>query len=222
MSYNPLNSPGVRVILLDGTIRSVPAGSGGVPEPFRTPFQNAVTPLLTGEWEVDPQMLAEWEVSTPFSFCDPAQWQDSDLNSPPVPWELVTPGSNAYEWDETNLFVSSDFLAESYPITYIGNDALPASLEIFYTYNSGGAFGPEPGQISWHWLDSSDVEIDTGLQVFSEGTGSVVIGPPPVGAVTMQFKVYGPFFWGMGSYGTYLALGCTDAVWTLLPEEPPV
>jgi hypothetical protein len=143
----------------------------------------------------------------PFNFCDPLQWQDSDSNTPPVPWELITPDSNAYEWDETDLYTNS-------PITYVGNDSLPASLEIFYAYIQGDAFAA--AQLLWRWLDGSELELDSGSQFLPDGTGSVVIGPPPVGAVTMQFEVSGPFFWGVGTYGTYLVLGCNEDVWELI------
>lgn len=67
MSTGPLNSPGVRIIIIDQTISITPAGSPVEVEPFRTPIRGTIPapvpdPEMEAEWEVDPQLFAEWEV----------------------------------------------------------------------------------------------------------------------------------------------------------------
>lgn len=66
MSTGPLNSPGVRIILIDETISIVSGDAPAPVEPFRTPIRiDLPAPAMDAEWEVDPQLFAEWEVDSP-------------------------------------------------------------------------------------------------------------------------------------------------------------
>ena len=89
MSYRPLNSPGVRIILIDETIRIVHSDVPSETVPFRLPIRGELssepTPSLDAEWEVDSQLYAEWEVDSQLY----AEWEvDSQLYAE---WEVDPP-----------------------------------------------------------------------------------------------------------------------------------
>lgn len=73
MSNGPLNSPGVRIILIDETIGISSSGTPVQVEPFRTPIRGVppIIPDMFAEWEVDPQLFAGWEVDPQLS----AEWE---------------------------------------------------------------------------------------------------------------------------------------------------
>lgn len=151
----------------------------------------------------------------PFSFCDPNQWEDAEGNSPPIQWELITTESHAYEWDDSSVGYPNAGSSTAW-VTYIGSDALPpGEIEVYYAYTDGGSFSSNA--IRWEWLDSDDNVVGFNDTTVNNGNSSFFIGVPPLGAVTLRWEVE-PFTFT--TYGSYLALGCTEAVWDLAPAPP--
>lgn len=129
-----------------------------------------------------------------FSFCDPTQWRDTLLNSPPANWEALA--IDGRYWFADGVGNNS--------LTYIGSDNLPASFNVYWEVTAT-SFGVQRIDVVLDGILTS-YPLPDAISGTVVGSGSIEIIPPtPTSTLVVSVQGDG----GSDFYGATIALGCS-------------